>query len=281
MELVGMERVDLKKYPEVNEALIQKFLYEHPEILKLGDIDSIRKEKIQPTGGRLDLLLGDENTRYEVEIQLGATDPSHIIRTIEYWDTEKKRYPQYNHYAVIIAEEITGRFMNVISLLNGAVPLIAFQLCAYKKEDGNIQLDFVKILDRITMGEEDEGDEVTDRAYWEKKSTSKLLKTVDDIFEDIKEYVSGYELKYNKFYIGVAKNGVAKNFISFKPKKTFLYICTKGEDIFEQENNMDITYDARWKQYQIKINNYDEYKTHKEIITKYISASKEYYNIEE
>lgn len=281
MELVGMERVDLKKCPEVNEALIQKFLYEHPEILKLGDIDSIRKEKIQPTGGRLDLLLGDENTRYEVEIQLGATDPSHIIRTIEYWDTEKKRYPQYNHYAVIIAEEITGRFMNVISLLNGAVPLIAFQLCAYKKGDGNIQLDFVKILDRITMGEEDEGDEVTDRAYWEKKSTSKLLKTVDDIFEDIKEYVSGYELKYNKFYIGVAKNGVAKNFISFKPKKTFLYICTKGEDIFEQENNMDITYDARWKQYQIKINNYDEYKTHKEIITKYISASKEYYNIEE
>ncbi len=37
--------------------------------------------------GRLDLLLQDANQRrYEVEIQLGATDESHIIRTIEYWD---------------------------------------------------------------------------------------------------------------------------------------------------------------------------------------------------
>ena len=50
--------------------------------------------------------------RYEVEIQLGATDESHIIRTIEYWDIERKRYPQYNHTAIIIAEDITSRFLN-------------------------------------------------------------------------------------------------------------------------------------------------------------------------
>ena len=25
---------------------------------------------------------------YETDVQLGATDPSHIIRTIEYWDIE-------------------------------------------------------------------------------------------------------------------------------------------------------------------------------------------------
>ena len=63
-----------------------------------------------------------------VEIMLGATDPSHIIRTIEYWDSERKRYPQFDHCAVIVAEEITGRFMNVISLFNGAIPLIALQI---------------------------------------------------------------------------------------------------------------------------------------------------------
>jgi len=34
------------------------------------------------------------NTRYHVELQLGATDESHIIRTIEYWDTERRRWPQ-------------------------------------------------------------------------------------------------------------------------------------------------------------------------------------------
>jgi hypothetical protein len=63
--------------------------------------------------GRLDLLLQDVDTnrRYEVEIQLGKTDESHIIRTIEYWDIERKRYPQYDHCAVIIAEDITSRFL--------------------------------------------------------------------------------------------------------------------------------------------------------------------------
>jgi hypothetical protein len=51
-------------------------------------------ERKQPRAGRLDLLFQDENNRrYCVELQLGKTDESHIIRTIEYWDLEKKRYP--------------------------------------------------------------------------------------------------------------------------------------------------------------------------------------------
>jgi hypothetical protein len=67
---------------------------------------------MQPRAGRLDLLLQDLDTkrRYEVEIQLGATDEAHIIRTIEYWDIERKRYPQYDHCAVLVAEDITSPF---------------------------------------------------------------------------------------------------------------------------------------------------------------------------
>ena len=50
--------------------------------------------------------MGDDNdTRYEIEIQLGATDPSHIIRTIEYRDNEKKRYPQYDHCALLLPKK--------------------------------------------------------------------------------------------------------------------------------------------------------------------------------
>jgi hypothetical protein len=32
---------------------------------------------------------------------LGATDESHIIRCIEYWDIERRRYPAYEHCAVL------------------------------------------------------------------------------------------------------------------------------------------------------------------------------------
>ena len=134
--LVKLEKVSLKNNPNIKEDLIQNFIFNDPSVLGLGDLTPIQREKIQPAGGRLDILLADDNgTRYEVEIQLGATDPSHIIRTIEYWDTEKKRYPQYDHCAVIVAEEITGRFMNVISLFNGSIPLIALQVSAYKMGD--------------------------------------------------------------------------------------------------------------------------------------------------
>ena len=134
--LISMQRISLKNNPNIKEDTIQKYIYENPSVLGLGELSGNQKKKIQPAGGRIDLLMtDDENTRYEIEIQLGATDPSHIIRTIEYWDIEKKRYPQYDHCAVIIAEEITGRFMNVISLFNGTIPLIAMQVSAFKNGD--------------------------------------------------------------------------------------------------------------------------------------------------
>ena len=92
----------MKNRPDLNERWIQDRIAEDPSILGLGDLALVRKEVQQPSGGRLDLLLsnregeelGDE--RYEVEIQLGATDPSHIIRTIEYWDVERTWYPGAN-----------------------------------------------------------------------------------------------------------------------------------------------------------------------------------------
>jgi hypothetical protein len=43
---------------------------------------------------------------------------------------EKSRYPQYEHVAVLLAEDITSRFLNVINLFNKAIPLIAIQMRA-------------------------------------------------------------------------------------------------------------------------------------------------------
>jgi hypothetical protein len=112
---------------------------------------------IQAHAGRLDLLLQDPETlkRYEVELQLGPTDETHIIRTIEYWDIEWKRYPQYEHTAVIVAEDITSRFLNVIELFNGNIPLVALKMTAFKVNDA-IALTFVKVLDEMTLGLVDE-----------------------------------------------------------------------------------------------------------------------------
>jgi hypothetical protein len=116
MRYVKPERISLKNDPELNERWVQDRLADDPSLLGLGDLVLKDKERIHPQAGRLDLLFQDleSERRYEAEIQLGRTDESHIIRTIEYWDIERKRFPQYDHVAVIVAEEITSRFLNVI-----------------------------------------------------------------------------------------------------------------------------------------------------------------------
>lgn len=120
-----------------DEKWLQERIHEDPSILGLGDLSVIRRERELASGGRLDFLMYDpeDSIRYEVEVMLGTLDESHIIRTIEYWDLERRRYPTLEHRAVIIAEEITNRFFNIISLFNRAIPIIAIQLNAYQYEN--------------------------------------------------------------------------------------------------------------------------------------------------
>src|SRR6202140_3058938 len=159
---VKPEKIWLKDHPEFQERWVQDRIAEDPSILGLGDLILKDKERIQPRAGRLDLLLQDQETdrRYEVEVQLGSTDESHIIRTIEYWDIERKRYPQYEHCAVLVAEDITSRFLNVISLFNGTLPLIALQIHALKVGE-HTTLIFTKVMDELKRGPDEEGVELS------------------------------------------------------------------------------------------------------------------------
>lgn len=284
MVLKTLEKIKLKNNPDINEDMIQKFIFDDPAVLDLGvgDLTAIQREKIQPAGGRLDLLLADDDgNRYEVEIQLGPTDPSHIIRTIEYWDSEKKRYPQYDHCAVIVAEEVTGRFMNVISLFNGSIPLIALQLSAYKVGD-DIALVFTKVLDRIELGTDEEEELTqTDRNYWVNRSTKDMMKIVDLIYKDLGDLISGFELKYNKFYIGLSSNGVSKNFMSFTPKKKFIYWEFRGHEDIEitktlEDQGLDFSYDGKWRAYKVKISSFEEYQENREVFIKLVTNAKDY-----
>jgi predicted transport protein len=246
LKYVKFETISLKGHPEFSEKWLQERIIEDPSILGLGDLILKDKERIQPRGGRLDLLFQDpeSGTRYEVEIQLGKTDESHIIRTLEYWDIEKKRFPQYDHIAVIVAEDITSRFLNIISLFNGYIPLIALQMSALKYED-RVALVFTKVLDQLTLGfeEEEEEPEEVDRAYWEKRSPHATMAMVDDLFETIKTIDQSLELKFNKFYIGLAQEGQPNNFAIFVPQKNRVRLevrLEKSEKIEENLNELGI-----------------------------------------
>jgi hypothetical protein len=252
----------LKTHPEFTENWIQDCISNDPSVLGLGELILKDKERNQPGAGRLDLLFQDPETnlRYEIEIQLGKTDESHIIRTIEYWDIERKRYPQYDHVAVLIAEDITSRFLNIISLFNGFIPLIAIQLNAIQVGE-QITLVFTVVLDQ-RMGfavEEDEEQEITDRSYWEKRGSVITVGMADEVLKILNEIDHELELKYNKFYIGVEKTDKPLNFVIFRPTKTSLRVEPKLqrndeiEELLESARLDVLEYDGRNQRYRIRL----------------------------
>ena len=94
----------------------------------------------------------------------------------------------------------------------------------------------------------------------------------------IKEFDSEYELKYNKFYIGLAKNRQPDNFVIFRPKKH----NTAMELRLEQSDNIDklieeagldlMEYDTKWGRYRIRVSNKD-LTENKELITKLLKMA--------
>lgn len=263
------ERLLLKSHPQLTEKWVQDRIADDPAILGLGDLVLRDRERIQPRAGRLDLLLQDTDTkrRYEVELQLGATDEAHIIRTIEYWDIERKRYPQYDHCAVLVAEDITSRFLNVVSLFNGTVPLIAIQMQAYKVGE-HLTLVFTTVMDEMSRGlvDEDEDAEAvpTDRAYWEQtRGTKETVAMADQALEIIREFDPSLELKYNKVYIGLARNGLPYNFVTFRPKRAHMNLELKLKNSEEIDTIIDeagldkLEYNNRWSLYRLRLSKGD------------------------
>jgi hypothetical protein len=262
MELHKSKVVSLKSHPSLTEKWLQDEIIKDPTILGLGDVIVRSQERTQPKGGRLDLLLEDPESgvRYEVELQLGVVDESHIIRTIEYWDLERKRYPQYDHVAVIVAEEITSRFFNVIGLFNGFIPLIAIQLNALEV-NGYLTLNSTRVLDVQTLGtEEDDSPALaTDRPYWDAKSSKQMLSLVDNLIEQARVIDPRLTPRYNKFYVGLGADGMANNFIIFKPRKknVCLHIhLPKSKEIDELLEGTDmqlLDYEKRWGNYRVQL----------------------------
>jgi hypothetical protein len=282
MKYEKLTKLSIRNHPELSERWVQERIAEDPSILGLGDVILKDKERMQPGAGRLDLLLqeAESSRRYEVEIQLGKADESHIIRTIEYWDIERKRYPQYEHTAVIVAEEITSRFLNVISLFNGTIPLMAIQMSAVQLGT-SVSLAFTTVLDQVRFGfvdEDEETREATDRAYWENRGSKSTVAMADELLEVVQTLNPRLQLKYNKFYIGLAIDGQPNNFVIFRPQKNAIRIeprLQKTEAVEEavEAAGLDmLDYDKRYSCYRIRLQKGDV-KKHADVLRQLLEQS--------
>jgi len=225
-----------------DEQWLQDQIYDDPAILLLGELEVVKRERQQSSGGKLDLLLKnpEDDSMFEVEIMLGETDESHIIRTIEYWDLEKRRWPQRQHFPVLVAESINRRFFNVIQLLSLSIPIIAIQANVIEA-DGKRILHFSKILD-VYEEPEDEGsitNEIHDENYWRTKSpgtienAKALLAIVAPVYDSVElNYVKAYiALSVNNYnYFGFHRRSGNKSLLWFWVSDSFLSQVTEALD---------------------------------------------------
>jgi len=130
------------------------------------------------------------------------------------------------------------------------------------------------------VDEDEEVQETTDRAYWENSGSRKTVAMADQLLEIAKQFDAALELKYKKFYIGLAKNERPSNFIIFRPKKGFIRFEPRLKNSPEIQERLEnagldiIDYDARWGRYRIRLQP-GEIEKNKEVLTEVIKQAHE------
>lgn len=168
----------------------------------------------------------------------------------------------------------------MISLFNGFIPLVAIQIQAYQTGDA-VSLIFTRVLDQMRLGlveEEEDKMDVADRAYWEKRASKSTMEITDRLIEQITHMDKALSPKYNKFYIGLTYNGIARNFISFKPKKEWVWVAIgleKSDELdrrFESVGLDSVDYDPKWGKYWVRLSKEASFK-HNEMINELFKQS--------
>lgn len=219
-----------------DEYWLQNLIYEDPSILGLGALQPVNKEKKQSSGGRLDILLKDpqDNAMYEIEVMLGETDPSHIIRSIEYWDNEKRKYPQRQHFAVLIAESFDRRYFNIVQILSLNIPMIAIQADLLEVNGDHI-LTFNKMLD-VYVEPEDAEETIVNESSWAEKSKWTL-----DFAKEFVGMLPGVDIKlnYTQSYISIIINGRNGYYFDKRTKPTsIMWFNVKDEEKADYVKNI-------------------------------------------
>ncbi|MCY4254645.1 MAG: hypothetical protein OXE51_00730 [Gammaproteobacteria bacterium] len=136
---------------------------------------------------------------------------------------------------------------------------------------------FTKVLDELTRGVVDEDEDAlaapTDRSYWEGTATKETVSLADRMLKLLQRFDTALNLKYNKFYIGIEKDGQAFNFVKFRPKKTRINFEIKLPQTDQIDATIDdagldtLEYNKRYEIYKIRLTK-DDIEGKEDILTK-------------
>lgn len=221
MTIIDSRTTSLKALGK-NETWLRDWIVEGPHRLGLGPIQikAIELQHSTKSGGRLDILAyrSDIDTYYEIELMLGEVDADHGFRCLDYWARERLKKSNARHVAVLVAENLTGRYQTVIETLPNFLPFIAIELRVLQIDGQEISTIVPLIVaqpDDMILGSPDQPvnedssggkAEVRDREWWEGHSTPNYMATVDAIVNICNTKVGPSSIDYTaSSYISLKK----------------------------------------------------------------------------
>jgi hypothetical protein len=226
------KRISLKNNPEYNETWVEGLIKQHPSLLGLSDkVEYLSSQITNSNGGRLDLILKDDETIYSVELMLGALDETHIVRCLDYWlrNQTRPQFQENEHIPVLVAEHVlSSRFAEVAKMLSSRTNLIVIELAAIQVQE-YLTIQCTTIFDEAPSIEDD----VSPRPGGSFKDLPSELRTIaEDVLELVRPVVNGpAQLNpRNDDRIGIRVGNRVSNFIIFAPKNKFLRVDAKVSD---------------------------------------------------
>lgn len=174
---------------------------------------------------------------------------------------------------MIVAEDITSRFLNVISLFNGAIPLIAIQLRGVEVGE-KFALIATRVLDVMPLGtEEEDAGEVVNSHSWEQKSSATAWQILTELHQLVRQVQTDANLNYRKHHIGLEVGGRARNFLAFNPQTSTVLTSFKipsNPDLDAQIDEAGLTrasYDSNFGNYRLRVRQQDLSERKDDLVT--------------
>ena len=231
-----MEIIKLSKNSEYDELWLKDKIAEKPELLGLGRLRLLEREKNDRIAGITDLIMesSDRKNLFVIEVMVGEIDESHIVRSILYWLTEKNMENRKNTYPILIAENFNNRFFEVLYFLTRFIPFILLQVTVLGL--GNKDIEGIDKVEFIFQDVPCKGNKFliekfrrdTNRESFQKNLIDKLSEEefsfYSHIESEIKTFSNELQIQYNKDSISYGFEDVSKVFLSITWKRNLFFL---------------------------------------------------------
>ena len=215
-----------------NEDWLHKWIIEDPSRLGIGNFKILNQEvrQVKNSGGRLDILgfNRSSNTYYEIEVMLGECDSDHGFRTLDYWAREKVKNPDASHFAVIVAENLQGRYKTLIEILPQYLPFIAIEIQTLKMISNNEE--YITCRSEIIAQPDEiinilENESIKDEQWWKQNQGEEYVDICNEIYECLKKDLVDIRIDYTvKSYVSIKKGRRVFMYINYRKNGCYIFL---------------------------------------------------------